>query len=87
MICSRGLHRRRLHWTNCPTAANLLGVTMYFIAIKTTLSGYKPVSRLLYSTKQQAEEAIRLCYTVSELKVFNKDHEPGRSILNKIGPG
>lgn len=60
---------------------------MYFIAMKTTLSGYKPVSRLLYSTKQQAEEAIRVCYTVSFLKVFDADHEPGKSILKKAGPG
>lgn len=58
----------------------------YFIAMNTT-SGWKARNRNLYPTKAEAETRLQELVRVSKVedvdrfRVFDAEHEPGRSIL------
>ena len=59
----------------------------YFIGVN-TVSGWRPRGRELYSTKQEAEntmQALKYNYGHEDAKIFDVDHEPGRTFLrNRI---
>ena len=65
---------------------------MYLIAAYSPVKGgYSPISRLLYPTLCEAREACQRAYmSLSdpiELKVFDVDHEPGKSISERRSNG